>query len=248
MVSDLAATPGAAPSLQDQGITPVQPRHVQVPAPLSHKRATASVNSPGMVTIRRLITETSTLLPASIAPTRELWNLPPLVSAGQPFAGSSRRQVVAGKELSTLGGRRWEIADTGNLQPGLDKSMQLAPTHFRSEKQESPEPKSDPTSSWNEAGASETISQQPPFAFAEQPSSTLGAATQDQSPSSDRGGTAGGDGSQRTRPAVSTLHIDGAALGRWTVQHLERALAKPPAGMTGVDPRASLPRSRVAPF
>ncbi len=47
---------------------------------------------------------------------------------------------------------------------------------------------------------------------------------------------------------VSTLHIDGAALGRWAIQHLERALAKPAAGMTGVDPRATVPRTRVSPF
>jgi hypothetical protein len=53
---------------------------------------------------------------------------------------------------------------------------------------------------------------------------------------------------QGSRPAVSTLHIDGSALGRWAVQHLERALGKPATGMTGVDPRATIPRSRVAPF
>jgi hypothetical protein len=53
---------------------------------------------------------------------------------------------------------------------------------------------------------------------------------------------------KRGKPTVSTLHIDGSALGRWTVQHLERALGKPATGMTGVDPRATIPRSRVAPF
>ncbi len=50
------------------------------------------------------------------------------------------------------------------------------------------------------------------------------------------------------RPSVSVLHIDGAALGRWAVQHLERTLGRPATGMTGIDPRAALPRSRVAPF
>jgi hypothetical protein len=49
-------------------------------------------------------------------------------------------------------------------------------------------------------------------------------------------------------PPASMIHIDGAALGRWAIQHLERALAKPAAGMTGVDPRVSLPRTRVSPF
>ncbi len=47
---------------------------------------------------------------------------------------------------------------------------------------------------------------------------------------------------------ASTIHIDGAALGRWAVRHLERTLSKPAVGMTGVDPRATLPRTRVSPF
>jgi hypothetical protein len=56
------------------------------------------------------------------------------------------------------------------------------------------------------------------------------------------------DQQQPKPPTVSTVHIDGSALGRWAIQHLERTLAKPPSGMTGVDPRASLPRGRVSPF
>jgi hypothetical protein len=54
-------------------------------------------------------------------------------------------------------------------------------------------------------------------------------------------------GSRATRQ-TSTVHIDGSVLGRWAIQHLERALGRPPIGMTGVDPRASAPRSRVSPF
>ena len=46
----------------------------------------------------------------------------------------------------------------------------------------------------------------------------------------------------------ATLHLDGAALGRWAVQHIERALARPSNGMTGVDPRATPPRGRISPF
>jgi hypothetical protein len=37
-------------------------------------------------------------------------------------------------------------------------------------------------------------------------------------------------------------------LGRWAIDHLERTLSKPASGMTGVDPRAMIPRSRVSPF
>ncbi len=49
-------------------------------------------------------------------------------------------------------------------------------------------------------------------------------------------------------PSSATLHLDGAALGRWAVDHLGRVLAKPAKGMTGVDPRATIPCSRVSPF
>ena len=48
--------------------------------------------------------------------------------------------------------------------------------------------------------------------------------------------------------AGATLHLDGAALGRWAVQHIERALARPSNGMTGVDPRATMPRGHISPF
>ena len=49
-------------------------------------------------------------------------------------------------------------------------------------------------------------------------------------------------------PSASTLHLDGAALGRWAIQHLTRTLGKPTTGMTGVDPRITPPRSRIQPF
>jgi hypothetical protein len=58
----------------------------------------------------------------------------------------------------------------------------------------------------------------------------------------------GRDVQRQTNRSTSTVHLDGATLGQWTIQHLERVLAKPAAGMTGVDPRASLPRGRVSPF
>lgn len=53
---------------------------------------------------------------------------------------------------------------------------------------------------------------------------------------------------QRKTSSAATVHIDGSALGQWAIRHLERSLGKPTTGMTGVDPRASLPRSRVSPF
>lgn len=56
------------------------------------------------------------------------------------------------------------------------------------------------------------------------------------------------DGGVSSASRGFTLHLDGSALGRWTVDHLQRTLSKPAAGMTGVDPRAVVPRSRVSPF
>lgn len=55
-------------------------------------------------------------------------------------------------------------------------------------------------------------------------------------------------GTSSSKRAVSTLHIDGAALGKWALQHLERSLGRPNVGITGIDPRASVPRGRVSPF
>lgn len=62
------------------------------------------------------------------------------------------------------------------------------------------------------------------------------------------GKTKGAESGPGVQLAGSTLHLDGAALGRWAVHHLERTLARPPSGMTGVDPRAAVPRTRVSPF
>jgi hypothetical protein len=47
---------------------------------------------------------------------------------------------------------------------------------------------------------------------------------------------------------VGQLHIDGTNLGRWMVNYLDHALSKPQQGMTGVDPRANPPRTRMTPF
>lgn len=59
---------------------------------------------------------------------------------------------------------------------------------------------------------------------------------------------------RRTQDDISSLQragtvvLDGAVLGRWVVTHLEQVLSRPQSGMTGVDPRAARPRSRLSPF
>ncbi len=83
------------------------------------------------------------------------------------------------------------------------------------------------------------------------PNSDIAAAVLDQVALGERGLRAAERSGQEPghkAPSRATLHIDGHALGRWTVQHLEKVLGRPSAGMTGVDPRASTPRTRVSPF
>ena len=60
----------------------------------------------------------------------------------------------------------------------------------------------------------------------------------------------GDNGRPRDVKAAKTgmLHLDGSALGRWAIEHLERNLRRPATGMTGVDPRLGAPRTHVAPF
>lgn len=88
----------------------------------------------------------------------------------------------------------------------------------------------------------------PPPLVGEEGSSRLVPDDNGQSWSSGRNGSSTQDAGESKARGRATVHLDGSALGRWAIQHLERTLGKPATGMTGVDPRASLPRGRVAPF
>ena len=46
-----------------------------------------------------------------------------------------------------------------------------------------------------------------------------------------------GMSSQDFEQSIGTLHLDGAALGRWVMNHLENSLGGPQRGPTGIDPR-----------
>ncbi len=92
-----------------------------------------------------------------------------------------------------------------------------------------------------------TLRVPPPSAIAEftsEPSFESRSQPSSPKPQTDRAG----DRQRQDNGRTSTVHLDGAALGQWTIRHLERALARPASGMTGVDPRASPPRGRVSPF
>jgi hypothetical protein len=248
VASNLDVTPGQGLSSHSERMAPAQRNGFPALAVPMLQQATSPVNGFDRMTILRLITEAGSLLPAGAARSRELWNSPRFVTAGQTLDGPSRRQEAARHQSSGPHRNQGVSADPGDAQVGLDKLSPLAPTQFRSQNQDPQESRTDAASSRTKAGASATFSTQPPVLSTEQPSSPPGLASQYQSPSPDHDGTAQGGQSQRNRPTVSTLHIDGSALGRWTVQHLERSLGKPSTGMTGVDPRAAVPRGRVAPF
>jgi hypothetical protein len=94
----------------------------------------------------------------------------------------------------------------------------------------------------------EELLRAPPPLVGEAGSSRLVPDANGQSSSVKRNGSSSHDAEQGTAKGRATIHLDGSALGRWAIQHLERTLGKPATGMTGVDPRASLPRSRVSPF
>jgi hypothetical protein len=128
-----------------------------------------------------------------------------------------------------------------------EKPSRLAPTHFLATERNSQETELNrppaPT-----AAAGTTFLGRSFLPSTEQSSLTLFHGVPNQSLSPDPDETPGDSQPQHNGSPVAMLHIDGSALGRWVIQHLERALGKPATGMTGVDPRVTVPRSRVAPF
>ncbi len=130
---------------------------------------------------------------------------------------------------------------------GLSKSKALAPSPHASSTQLLSDRKVDPAKRFAMRGTDNSLRRQD-LMFGGDHSVPGSRAVDDQGEFSQQRDAPDATEGQRGKPAVSTLHIDGSALGRWTVQHLERALNKPTTGMTGIDPRAAAPRSRVAPF
>jgi hypothetical protein len=247
-VSDLGMTPNA-PRSPSKGATPAQTnRWRRPPLPTLDRRTAAPIDALGRMTILCLKEEGGAKLPASALPWRELWNLPSIAAAGRPFDGPTRRLAVATQNSPVLRPSHAVTAGPTEAQFGFAGSGPLAPIRALSPAPEFREPQTDPASRPAMAGSGETSVQQPLLLATGQPSPTEPNARQYQVDPSDRDATAVGEQPERGKSTVSTLHIDGSALGRWTEQHLERALAKPSTGMTGVDPRATVPRSRVAPF
>jgi hypothetical protein len=195
----------------------------------------------------RSVTEAMTPRLANIASRQSRLKLTPIAVRGGTFETHIGVRPAADGERLGPQKRHLPIVSFVHASSGSRKSTALAPSLSRSDVQHFPEPERDQPQRRTVAGADDVFRRQRRLFANEQPQSTQRVAG-DQTPwSPDREATAASE-PQRRKSGVSTIHIDGSALGRWTVQHLERALSKPTTGMTGVDPRAAVPRSRVAPF
>jgi hypothetical protein len=164
------------------------------------------------------------------------------------FERLNRVNPAAGGVMLGGGQRNLPMMNLVHASSGSSKSTALAPLLDPAPVPRSPERRGDHAPRRTIAGGSNDLFRSSSSVLAAQPFHSKQRFAGDQmSFSPDRDGTAATE-PQRGKSTVSTIHIDGSALGRWAVQHLERALNKPATGMTGIDPRAAVPRSRVAPF
>ena len=209
------------------------------------RRPFAPADSPGARTTLRLGTQVASELSRGSSGWRAR-ETPPLVSRRGQILEDYVRAGLAATPGQLISGARYEPSrDPGAMPTSSQTSVPLAATQLRSLAPAFPTTDlhrvPDPTI----AEVAETRRAENPALPAEQSSSTDAAADDDPSPSANREGS---DRPQSGKSAASTIHIDGSVLGRWAVQYLERALGRPATGMTGVDPRATIARSRVAPF
>jgi hypothetical protein len=213
------------------------------------KRAASLINVPGLTTVRRFVSATASPSTSALSPWRLVSNSNFIAKPRQAFENHTGHNVADRKESFTLKKKNPLIGGLDDIGFGSKKSIPLAPIHASSPGQGFREFESYPDTHPTARGNGEITFVPPHQLPSEDPSGDQSPADQYPSASPARDATTtSGDQSKRIRSSVSTLHIDGSALGRWTVQHLERALGKPTTGMTGVDPRATIPRSRVAPF
>lgn len=247
-LSQGAATPGRALSLCGEGNAKGKPNRFRALAlpKLGPARSPVS-SSPGGTTLPRLTGEVGSKQISGAALRRDLVTARPISRPPQSLGRSAGRLAVASQEFSGPQVSRRAIAVPGYSHFGFGGLGSLAPVRASPPELAILNAPTRPTSRSATAANGKIILEQPSSIATKQSSPMQLPASEPELISPDRGGTAG-DGPPRGQPTVSMLHIDGSALGRWAVQHLERTLGKPSTGMTGVDPRAALPRSRVAPF
>jgi hypothetical protein len=236
------------PSNHDGAATSTQPRYSVLASSPSPNRATPSIDGTVTVTAPRFRTEAASGPVSKFSPWQAPANLPPMMGADRATRIYTGAKSPAKRQSLDIPERYRPVASSSYGSFGSVRSIPLAPSHVLSTRQSlrqsengfAPQPES--------AGVDQTFLDQHPHLIDDVPLLDQHPSSQYDRRPQEPNGTVGNNQSRHNGSAVSTIHIDGSALGRWTIQHLERALGKPATGMTGVDPRAAIPRSRVAPF
>jgi hypothetical protein len=213
-----------------------------------HRPTTSSSGRAHTTTVSRHATDAVPQSPATRSPRLAYRDLASVTVANPRLQRSVGARPAAGQQVPGAWQKYRPIVDPGNDAVRTQKSPALAPSHPRSIQQSAREMEINTASRATAPEINFSSRNKNFIAAGETVLSKRSIGSQTNSWSIDRE-----DGEQnvqtpRNRSSVSTIHLDGSALGRWTVQYLERALGKPATGMTGVDPRATPPRSRVAPF
>jgi hypothetical protein len=230
------------------GSTPFRRQNHPAQAFSAPMRAATSSNARGTAAIPRSAMVAASDLRAAPLRWRAPQELSHVVVRHQAFRRHAWADTAAGKELQDsrsphrpLGVSRGRSTRSAGAL-ALAATQVVAPPHAFLER----DPGRDPRSIATDTGLATRVANA---------RLTSNRAVSNQNPSNEPGqlsspeaGPMHSERPEGSRSAVSTIHIDGSALGRWAIQYLERALGKPATGMTGVDPRATIPRSRVAPF
>jgi hypothetical protein len=235
-------------SFQNGAASLVQWRHSAPQLLSTHRQATSTIARAGATTLLRQMTGAASASPVDRPSLQSLRDLAPIMIRKQNVQGytgsvSAPRQQIPGVQN--------EYRRNLSLGDGIFRSLNspaLAPSPAHSARQISGGADVDTTTEPTTADTGTSLRDRSFPPASERAPSRQHGASQSNSWSVDRDADDRDVQTQSKRSAVSTIHLDGSALGRWTVQYLERALGKPATGMTGVDPRATPPRSRVAPF
>jgi hypothetical protein len=248
MATDLETTGGGVRTSPGERTTSTRPSGFRAPSLPRLTRATSPIDSSSLTTAVRFVRAAASESNSNLSSWRAVSNSALVATRAPTFEKHAGNRAAARYQSSTR--QESSRPTNGSGDPGYtsEKAVPLAPIHVSWPEERSGNFEHYPDPTPIATGAGKIAFGRPRFLPGEQATLNQGSADQDQSPSSGGDGTAEGGQPQRGSPAVSTLHIDGSALGRWAVQHLERTLGKPATGMTGVDPRATIPRSRVAPF
>jgi hypothetical protein len=248
MVADLETTGGGSRSPRGERPSSMGSNGFRAPLQPHLGRATSPIDSPGLTKVLRFVRAAASGSNSSRSSWRAASNSALVANRAPTFEAHAGNRATARHGSSTLQENSRLTDGSGDPERRPEKSVSFAPIHVFRPDERSGSFEHHPDPPQIATGADEIAFGRPHFQPSEQPTFIPASADQDQFSSPGRDGIASGGRPRQGGPAISTLHIDGSALGRWAVQHLERTLGKPATGMTGVDPRATIPRSRVAPF